>query len=165
MTFNRFWCDQCKKEFKENEVEKRAVDTMFGDGRWWYCKTCGNALKRYPEINEKEQQIISQVKQSLAQIQQFGKTESIDETCRLLLNIGLLYREHGSTKKASFVFFNVHQLAAQNNLPELATYACKVFDKLAYTFGGYDHDTVSPQHLFEQFIAYYGIVQKPGNLG
>jgi hypothetical protein len=31
---NRFWYSQCKKEFKANEVEKRAVDSMFGEGRW-----------------------------------------------------------------------------------------------------------------------------------
>jgi len=159
MTFNRFWCSQCKDEFQENEVEKRTVDTMFGDGRRWYCTICGNAIKCYPEIGEKEQQIISQVKQSLAYIQKFGKPESIDKTCQLLLNIGGLYRELGSTKKAMLVLYNVYELAVQNNLPELATYADELYVKLSHMFGGSDHDTVSPQHLFEQCITYY----KPNN--
>ncbi len=155
MTFNRFWCNKCKKESQENEVEKRNVDTMFGDGRWWYCRTCGNALERYPEIGEKEQQIISRVRQSLAYIQKFGKPESIDETCRLLLDVGLLYREHGNTIKASLVLFNASDLAAHNNLSELATSAGRVFEELAYKFRMYDQDVVSPQCLFEQFIAYF----------
>jgi hypothetical protein len=126
---------------------------MFGDGRWWYCKTCGNAIKRYPEIGEIEQQLISRVKQSLAYIQEFGKPESIDDTCRLLFDIGLLYREHGNTRKASFVFFNVYEFAAQNNLPELASYEEKIY--VEFRYGGYDYDTVSPRHLFEQFLAYF----------
>jgi hypothetical protein len=49
----RFWCPQCKKEFQEKNVEKREVDTMFGDGRWWFCHTCGSKLERFPKTDNR----------------------------------------------------------------------------------------------------------------
>jgi len=128
---------------------------MFGDGRWWYCQTCGSKLECYPEIGEKEQQFILRVKQSLAQIQKFGKIEPLDETCRLLLDMGLLYREHGSIRKACLVLFYVRNIAEQNKLSDIATSAGKVFEELAYIFRMYEQEDVSLQYLFEQFIDYY----------
>lgn len=44
----RFWCTQCKQILTEDGVELREVDTMFSDGRWWFCHTCGASLICYP---------------------------------------------------------------------------------------------------------------------
>jgi hypothetical protein len=43
----QFWCPKCRKGFHENEVEKREVDTMFGEGRWWFCQTCDSRVALY----------------------------------------------------------------------------------------------------------------------
>jgi hypothetical protein len=43
----QFWCPKCRKGFQENEVEKREVDTMFGEGRWWFCQTCHSSVALY----------------------------------------------------------------------------------------------------------------------
>ena len=43
----QFWCPKCRKGFHENEVEKREVDTMFGEGRWWFCQTCDSSVVLY----------------------------------------------------------------------------------------------------------------------
>lgn len=48
MEKDRFWCPQCKQIYPGDKVELREVDTMFGDGRWWYCRACGTSLSRYP---------------------------------------------------------------------------------------------------------------------
>lgn len=47
----RFWCPQCKQGFQENEAERREVDTMFGDGRWWHCLACGSSLVPSLEVH------------------------------------------------------------------------------------------------------------------
>jgi hypothetical protein len=43
----QFWCPKCRRGFQENEVEKREVDTMFGEGRWWFCQTCDSRVALY----------------------------------------------------------------------------------------------------------------------
>ena len=43
----RFWCPKCRKSFQESEVEEREVDTMFGEGHWYFCQTCGTSMDSY----------------------------------------------------------------------------------------------------------------------
>lgn len=47
MREDHFWCPKCRKRLQGAEVEKREVDTMFGEGRWWFCLTCGSSLATY----------------------------------------------------------------------------------------------------------------------
>jgi DNA-binding response OmpR family regulator len=152
---NRFWCPHCKKEFQEKEVEIREVDGMFGEGRWFHCRTCGSRLIAYPSIGAPEREIILRTEKCLAQIQEFGELLSPDETCRLLLDIGQLYHANGSYREACLALFNTRKIAELNNLPEVATEAGSLFDKLAYMFNLQDQKIVSLRYLFQRFIAYY----------
>ena len=51
MREDQFWCPKCKKRLQGTEVEKRDVDTMFGEGRWWFCPTCGTSVSLYSSVN------------------------------------------------------------------------------------------------------------------
>lgn len=155
MADNRFWCSQCKKEFKANEVEKRAVDSMFGEGRWWFCLTCGSRLIRYPDIGPREQAMITRVRQSIAQLKGNGNKLSPEAACRLLLDIGALYHDNGSYREACQVLYHTRELAKKNDLLEVAASANTQFKLLTTKFSLSDLKVVSLSHLYEQFLDYY----------
>jgi hypothetical protein len=156
MTINRLWCSKCKKEFTSDEAVEKEVDTMFGEGRWWHCRVCGTKLILYPTIGEKEKKFLIHVQTSLATIKNNGSTLSPNEICILLFQMQQFYSESHNGIDACHVLFNIKEIAQQNNLPEFAITADKLYKRVAKTTLGIQKEEVlSVSYLLERFIAYY----------
>ena len=156
MYAHRLWCSKCKKEFTSDEAEEKEVDTMFGDGRWWHCRSCGTKLILYPTIGEKEEKILHRVQASLATIRNNNNSLSPNEICSLLLEMQKFYSESQNRIDACHLLFNIKEIAQQNGLPEFAITADKLYKELAEITLGIQKEKVLPvSYLLERFIAYY----------
>lgn len=152
----RLWCDQCKKEFTTDEADEREVDTMWGDGRWWHCRSCGKQLILYPNIGEKEQRTLSRVRETLATIKNAPNSITLDELCELLMDIQESYVENQNRVDACQVLFNLKEIAQKNDLPQIVIFADTLYAKLAKnTLGLPKQEIVSVAYLLENYIAYF----------
>lgn len=156
MYAQRLWCNNCKTECTSNEAVEKEVDTMFGDGRWWHCRHCGTKLILYPEIGEKEEEIIHNVQTSLIAMSTGKYSLSPAETCDLLFELQEVYAQSNNRVDACHVLFNIKEIAQQNNLPEYAMTADKLYQELAKITLGLQKERVLPvSNLLERFVAYY----------
>ena len=155
MYAQRLWCSKCKQEFTSDEAEEKEVDTMFGDGRWWHCRSCGTELILYPTIGEKEERILQRVRASLATIRN-NNSLNPNEICSLLLEMQDFYCESQNRIDACHLLFNIKEIALHNGLPEFAITADKLYKESAKITLGIQKEKVLPvSHLLERFIAYY----------
>jgi hypothetical protein len=155
-TKQRLWCNQCKKEFTPDEADEKEVDTMWGDGRWWHCRSCGKELTLYPDIGDEEQKIISQACVALEAMKNPSTLLKIDEICLLLIEIQKSYSENLNGVGACEVLFNLKEIAPKNDLPYLVSFSDAAFREVAKkTMGLPEQEIMSVSNLLKRYIAYF----------
>jgi hypothetical protein len=155
-TKQRLWCSQCKKEFTPAEADEKEVDTMWGDGRWWHCRSCRTELTLYPDIGDEEEKIISQARAALETLKYSPTLPTVDELCDLLIKIQRSYSENQNGVGACEVLFNLKQIAQKNDLQYLVRFADAVFQEVAKKTMGLPEQKIMPvSSLLERYIAYF----------
>jgi hypothetical protein len=150
------WCQPCQKEYSESQAERREVDGIWGEGRWWFCPKCGTQLEAIPIVSPQDQFILAAVTQLLAQIENREPVPA-GEIYAFLLEIGHSYDRNGREREACQVFFNASDFARQNNLAENDAKA-RNYQKIAHqwniTESQYQID-LAEQELMEAYIRYF----------
>ena len=155
-TQQRLWCSYCKKELTPDEADKKEVDTTWGDGYWWHCRSCGKELKSYPDIGKKEQEVILRARTALKEVINSSTALNIYELCDLLLEIQKSYSENQNRVGACEVLFNLKEIAQKNDLSDLVSFSDAAFQEISKrTLGLPKQKVMKVSDLLERYIAYF----------
>jgi hypothetical protein len=154
VTDYHLWCQPCQKEFSESQAEQREVDGIWGEGRWWFCPTCGTRLEALKDVSPQDQEVLAAVAQMLVRLENKEQV-SAEQIHILLLEMGSSYNRNGQELEACLVFYNASNFARQNNLIENTS---KAHDhkKIAYQWNVKESQyqiSLPEQELMEDYLS------------
>jgi hypothetical protein len=150
------WCQRCQHEYSEAQAERREVDTIWGDGRWWFCPKCGVRLEALPVVSSQDQRVLAAVTQMLVRFEN-QKQVPAAEIYALLLEMGSSYQRIGREREACLVLYNASIFSWQNDLPEDVTKVSN-YNQTAYRWNvpGSQYQIALPeQELMEAYLGYF----------
>jgi rubredoxin len=150
------WCQPCQHEYSESQAERREVDGIWGEGRWWFCPECGARLDALQVVSAKDQEVLAAVTRMLVRFENKEQVPA-EEIYAMLLEMGHSYQRIGRDLEACLVFYNASVFAWQNDLPE-NTAKVPSYNKIASQWNvpaAQYQIPQSEQKLMEAYLRYF----------